>query len=281
MTDMKEHSQPGDSTDRSYDTVYEAFDSPLAQQMRAETYGEDIGQHSWVTADDLRADVAMMNLSPTMQILDLGCGPCGPLTFIVSDTGCRGIGLDVSAAAIAAGAARAAARNVDARITLQQADLNEPISLPDHSCDAVVSFDAILHLRDREAVLREVRRVLVVGGLLLFTGAGVIDGPISNESIRHRTAHGYTQLAPRGFNEKILERTGFQISAVQDRTHTPSAVASNRLASRLTHRVVLEKEEGDAYFTMQVRYLESVVELAQQGALRRMMYVARVAQNRP
>ena len=281
MTDMKEQSQPRDTTDRSYETVYEKFDSPLAQQMRAEAYGEDIGQHSWVTANDLRADVALMNLSPAIQILDLGCGPCGPLTFIVSDTGCRGIGLDVSAAAIAAGTARTAARNVDARVTLQQADLNEPISLPDHSCDAVVSFDAILHLRDREAVLREVRRVLVVGGLLLFTDAGVIDGPISNESIRRRTAHGYTQLAPRGFNEKILERTGFQISAVQDRTHTLSAVASNRLASRLTHRVALEKEEGDAYYTTQVQYLESVVELAQQGALRRMMYLARVAQNRP
>jgi hypothetical protein len=53
MTDMKEHSQPGDSTDLSYDTAYEAFDSPLAQQMRAEAYGEDIGQHSWVTANDL------------------------------------------------------------------------------------------------------------------------------------------------------------------------------------------------------------------------------------
>jgi SAM-dependent methyltransferase len=281
MTDMKEHLQPHDSTDRSYDTVYEAFDSPLAQQMRAEAYGEDIGQHSWVTADDLRADVAMMNLSPAMQILDLGCGPCGPLTFIVSDMGCRGIGLDVSAAAIAAGTARTAARNVDARVRLQQADLNEPIPLPDHSCDAVVSFDAILHLRDREAVLREVRRVLVVGGLLLFTDAGVIDGPISNESIRRRTAHGYTQLAPRGFNEKSLERTGFQISVVQDRTHTLSAVASNRLASRLTHRIALEKEEGDAYYTTQVQYLESVVELAQQGALRRIMYLARVAQNRP
>lgn len=278
---MKKHSQPRDSTDQSYDTVYKAFDSPLAQRMRAEAYGEDIGQHSWVTADDLRADVAMLNLSPATQILDLGCGPCGPLTLIVSDTGCCGIGLDVSAAAIAAGAARAAARNVDARITLQQADLNEPISLPDHSCDAVVSFDAILHLRDREAVLREVRRVLVVGGQLLFTDAGVIDGPISNESIRDRAPHGYTQLAPLGFNEKLLERVGFEISAVRDRTHTLSAVASNRLASRLTHRAALEKEEGEVYFTTQVRYLESVVELAQQGVLRRMMYLARVAQSRP
>jgi SAM-dependent methyltransferase len=275
---MKDRPYPRDSRNPSYDAAYEAFDSPLAQQMRAEAYGEDIGQHSWVTAGDLRADIALMNLSPAMQVLDLGCGSCGPLTFIMSRAGCRGVGLDVSAAAIAAGEARASAQGLGERITLQQADLNEPIPLPDGSCDAVVSFDAILHFRNREAVLREVRRVLVVGGLLLFTDAGVIDGPISNESIQRRAAHGYTQLTPRGFNEKILERTGFEISAMLDRTQTLSTVASNRLASRLKHRTALEREEGDAYFTTQVQYLQSVLELAQQGALRRMMYLARVAQ---
>ena len=32
------------------------FDSPLIRKLRYETYGKDIGQHSWVMADEFRSD---------------------------------------------------------------------------------------------------------------------------------------------------------------------------------------------------------------------------------
>jgi hypothetical protein len=43
--------------DRDYDGIHGEFDSPLMRQIRQEAYGEDIGQHSWVTADELRSDL--------------------------------------------------------------------------------------------------------------------------------------------------------------------------------------------------------------------------------
>ena len=63
-----------------------------------EAYGEDIGQHSWVSADELRADMQRLKLCSSSRCLDLGCGPCGPLSFIVStvwelgSSGARGSG---------------------------------------------------------------------------------------------------------------------------------------------------------------------------------------------
>ena len=92
-------SMPGS---RSYQSVYEEFDSPLMSRLRSEAYGEDIGQHSWVTGDDLRRDVARLKLSGEGKLLDLGCGPCGPLTFIMKTVSCSGYGLDLSGAALAA-----------------------------------------------------------------------------------------------------------------------------------------------------------------------------------
>jgi len=65
-----------------YDKLYEHFDSPLMRQLRAEAYGQDIGQHSWVTAEELLADIPKLKLSPETRLLDLGCGPAGPLTYI-------------------------------------------------------------------------------------------------------------------------------------------------------------------------------------------------------
>jgi hypothetical protein len=37
-----------------YEATYREFDSPLMRQIRREAYGEDIGQHSWVGAAELR-----------------------------------------------------------------------------------------------------------------------------------------------------------------------------------------------------------------------------------
>lgn len=84
---------PADSAKQSYQLLYEHFDSPLMSQLRVEAYGEDVGQHSWVTAADLRLDTSRLKLTSATRLVDLGCGPCGPLTFLMKTTGCSGIGL--------------------------------------------------------------------------------------------------------------------------------------------------------------------------------------------
>ena len=40
---------------RGYAAVYSRFDSPLIQKVRSEAFEEDIGQHSWLVANELRA----------------------------------------------------------------------------------------------------------------------------------------------------------------------------------------------------------------------------------
>ena len=40
-----------------YESFYRDFDSPLMRQLRREAYGEDIGQHSWVTGSVSNEDV--------------------------------------------------------------------------------------------------------------------------------------------------------------------------------------------------------------------------------
>ena len=263
-----------DSERAGYGDLYREFDSPLMQQLRLEGYGRDIGQHSWVTAEELEENVARLQLSPSSRLLDLGCGPGGPLTFLANLAGCHGLGLDVSAEGIAAARARATSLRLDHFVTWQQADLNEPIPSADSSFEAVMSLDVILHLRDRMAGFREVRRILIPGGRFLFTDAGVITGPVSDEEVRFRAAHGYTQFVPPGFNERMLEEAGFRLIECSDRTGSLLRTASGRLAARIAHRLELEKLEGSVSFERQLKYLETVVGLSQRGAVSRMMYVS-------
>src|SRR5258708_3044243 len=67
---------------------------------------------------------------------------------------------------------------------------------PDTSAELILAADALVYLSDLAAVLREVKRVLVTGGLLAFTvethgGAGVILG----EGLRYAHGAGYVRAS--------------------------------------------------------------------------------------
>jgi cyclopropane fatty-acyl-phospholipid synthase-like methyltransferase len=257
-----------------YESLYEAFESSVMRQVRSEAYGQDFGQHSWVTAHELESVISFLRLSSASRLLDIGCGPGGPLTHIAESVRCRCVGTDISEAAIKVARTRAKAAGLDQLLSLQVADSNEPMPFDDASFDAVISIDVVLHLRERSQVFSEVARLLAPGGRFWFTDAGVVAGVVSNEEIALRSTHGFTQFVPPGFNENALEQEGFIVTAVVDRTSNMLDVASGRLAARLNHRVELERVEGSEYFEQQRRYLETTVSLARRRALARFSYEA-------
>ena len=264
-----------------YEAFYRDFDSPLMRQLRREAYGEDIGQHSWVGADELRRDAERLGLSATSRLLDLGSGPCGPLTFLLATTGCTGVGLELSPAAIQVGYTRATGLGVHDRFSAHAADLNEPLPSGLGTFDAVLAVDVVLHLRDRQALFREVTRVLRPGGRFLFTDAGVLTGAVSNDEIRRRSMHGYTQFVPIGWNERLLATVGLGVLETEDRTTSVFRNATGRLAAFRNHRAELEGRSGVASFQRQDEYLTTVAELAQRGAVSRIMYLTEVRSPSP
>ena len=257
-----------------YGSAYRGFDSPLKRRLRAEAYGEDIGQHSWVTAEQLRGDIARLGLARTSRLLDLGCGPCGPLTFVAREVGCHVTGIELSAPALAVGRARAQALGVEDRIALHEGDLDRPLPFADGAFDAVMSLDVVLHVQDRLALFREVARVLAPGGRFLFTDAGVVTGAVTAAELRRRSAHGPTQFVPPGFDERVLEQAGLRPIASEDRTASVLANATGRRDALLAHRGELIRLEGEEEFVRQQQYLETVIEISHRGAVSRMMHVA-------
>jgi SAM-dependent methyltransferase len=262
----------------SYEALYRDFDLPLTRQLRREAYGEDIGQHSWVVAEELRRDVRALRLTAPSRLLDLGCGPGGPLTFVLAAVRCAGTGLEVSTAALGVARARAASLDVESLISLQQADLNEPLPFARHSFDAAMSLDVVLHLRDRSTLFCEVAKVLRPGGRFLFTDAGVLTGTVSSEEIRRRSVHGYTSFIAPGRNEALLEAAGLRLLETENRTASVLGNAAGRLAAMRAHRRELEEHSGRAEYERQEDYLEIVVELARREAVSRMMYLAEVCE---
>jgi SAM-dependent methyltransferase len=267
-------SAPAGSTATGYDALYREFDTPLMRQIRREAYGEDIGQHSWVGADEMRADIARLRLGPSSHLIDLGCGPCGPLTFAMAMTRCRGTGLELSAAALDAGRARAESLGVAPLLSVRAADLDAALPFEAETFDAAMALDVVLHLHDRGRLFAEVARVLRPGGRFLCIDAGVVTGALSNEELRVRSGHGYSQFVPPGWNERLLEDAGFRVLEVENRTASVVRNASGRLAAMAAHRPELERVSSAAALDEQRHYLAAVVELSRREALSRLMYLA-------
>jgi 2-polyprenyl-3-methyl-5-hydroxy-6-metoxy-1,4-benzoquinol methylase len=188
--------------------------------------------------------------------------------------GCRITGVDLSANAITAGRVRVASLGMEDSVELHQRDLNAPLPFERDSFDAVISLDVILHLQDRSRVFRDVARLLSPQGRFLFTDAAVITGSISDEEVRLRAVHGYTQFVPAGLNERLLKDSGFRLLELTDRTESLINNARGRLTARLAHQSELKQVEGNEYFEQQRRYLETVIRLSERGSMSRVLYLA-------
>lgn len=265
---------PKQSRADRYESFYRQVDSPLMQKIRRETFGEDIGLHSWGNADEVRADIARLGISSSSRIVDLGCGPCGPLTFILKTARCRGTGIELSPSALRVGEARARSLGIEALMSVQEGDLNEALPFSRRSFDAAVSIDVVLHLRDRSKLFRDVATMLRPGGRFVFTDAGVVTGAISNEDVRDRSPRGYTQFVPPGWNETLLEAAGLRLLETEDRTQSVFEYATRRLAAIQKYRAELEQVSEAFDFELEKAFLSTAARLAQSKAVSRVMYLA-------
>lgn len=60
-----------------YDSAYGNYESDTYRQVRLETYGEDLGQTSWVTTEESNEIPQLLDLSLNSFVLELGCGSGG------------------------------------------------------------------------------------------------------------------------------------------------------------------------------------------------------------
>lgn len=134
-----------------YGTAYGNFATQALEQVRRETYGEDLGQSSWVTSHEYRRFFDLLELAPADHVLDLGCGSGGPALFLARERGCRVTGVDVNEAGIRAGLTLARQASLDDGVHFRRADVREPLPFPEEAFDVIVCMDTMCHLPDRRA----------------------------------------------------------------------------------------------------------------------------------
>lgn len=109
------------------------------------------------------------------RVLDIGCG-IGGLDQVLVELGAGHVtAVDVAVPLVAIGRRRIAAAGLSDRIDLQVVQPESPLPFGDAAFDVVFTKDAWLHVVDKPALLREVKRVLKPGGQL--AGGDWMKGP--------------------------------------------------------------------------------------------------------
>ena len=258
-----------------YGASYRNFGHDLYADIRREAFGEDIGQTSWLTAEEQDLFISWLGLTKSSRLLDVACGSGKPTLRIAQKTQCHVSGVDIHAEGIASATANAREVGYEGRAHFHHANAAERLSFENASFDAVTCIDAINHLPDRSRVLADWHRVLKPGGYLLFTDPIVLTGPITNEEIAVRASIGLFVFAPQGLDETLLRQAGFAVERIEDRTPNMAGNAAGWHRARARRETQLRKMEGDDAFIGQQRFLETAARLAEEARLSRFAILAR------
>ncbi len=257
-----------------YDNVYADFASDAERAVRREAYGEDLGQSSWLTVEEWLGFADQLGAGPGAEVLEVGSGSGGPAVYLAAARGCRVTGVDLNEHGVRNARALAESKGVAQRTRFEAVDASRPLPFADGSFDAVISNDAMCHIANRAAVLRDWHRLLKPGGRALFTDAMVVTGPVSHEELAVRSSIGFYLFVPPDANEAMLCEAGFTVLAVQDVTGNAAEVASRWHAARARHRAALVAREGEANFEGLQRFLRCVHALSVERRLSRFAYLA-------
>src|SRR5688572_11332232 len=138
-----------------YDSAYGNFAEQVSSAVRKETWGEDIGQSSWVTVSEYKRFLPWLDLGPGKHLLEVGAGSGGPAIFVARETGCRVTGIDSNENGVANALALAREADLTEQVLFRVADATTTLPFDDDTFDAILSIDVMCHLVNRLDVLRE------------------------------------------------------------------------------------------------------------------------------
>ena len=103
----------------------------VREQVRHATYGDDVGQSGWVTADELERFGEWLELQTGSRLLDVGCGSGGPALRLAASTGAGVVGIDLVEAGIAQASRLAEERGLVDRARFAKVDAEGPLPFAD------------------------------------------------------------------------------------------------------------------------------------------------------
>jgi SAM-dependent methyltransferase len=256
-----------------FDKPYANFAEQVLVSIREETFGEDIGQNSWVTAQEYEEFMRFLALGRGAHALEVASGSGGPAVHLARRTGCWVTGIDANPNGVAIATQAATRAGLAERLRFQVTDATRPLPFGEQTFDALLCIDSMNHFPDRGRSLAEWHRVLKPGGRAVFTDPVLITGPVTNDELAQRSSIGLFVFVPRGHNEELIVKAGFKLVSQLDLTENAALVSRRWREARARFRDDLLRMEGEAQFEGVQKFLGAVHRLTAERRLSRIAYL--------
>ncbi|HMQ06647.1 MAG TPA: class I SAM-dependent methyltransferase [Saprospiraceae bacterium] len=257
-----------------YNHAYKNHTDPIYIDIRRETYGEDIGQSSWITVEEYRGFLKNLDLLPGSKVLEIASGSGGPALFMAKETGAQITGLDINENGIQNAHKLAKELNLETQVQFIHGNASEALPFKEQTFDYVISMDSMNHINHRINVLAEWYRVLKKGGKIMYTDTTVVTGSVTFEELAIRSSIGFFLFLPPGENEKMIQAAGFQNIHSKDITGNMAKVSLHWHDARSSRRRPLVIIEGESDFNGLQKFLMTVHTLAIEKRLSRWLFIA-------
>ena len=252
---------------------YGHFTEQVLAAIRRETFGEDIGQNSWLTVDEYDRFISWLRLEPQQHVLEVASGSGGPARYLAEHTQCHVTGIDANEGGVETATESLAQTDLADRVTFRVADATAQLPFADNTFDALMCIDAINHLPNRLSVFREWQRVLRRGRRAVFTDPVLITGPVTNEELALRSSIGVFLFVPPGVNEQMIDRAGFTLVQQEDVSENCASIAGRWHEARQRYKEALLKIEGEKRFEDLQKFFAAVYALTSERRLSRIVYL--------
>ncbi|MGE0029778.1 MAG: class I SAM-dependent methyltransferase [Steroidobacteraceae bacterium] len=254
-------------------STYAHFNEQVLAAVRRETFGDDIGQNSWLTADEFGRFIDWLQLLPAHHALEVASGSGGPALCLARRARCRVTGIDVNRSGIATATRSASAARLEDVARFRLVDADAPLPFGAGAFDGLLCIDSMNHFPDRLATFEEWHRVLRPGRRAVFTDPVVVTGPVTNDELALRSSIGLFLFVPQGVNEHLIARARLVLLRQEDVTENAALVSGRWHDARQRHREELLRIEGEGRFAGLQQFFATVHRLTSERRLSRIAYL--------
>ena len=196
-----------------YDAVYDTLPrgATFSRLWRQHAYGGDFPEAfahiGFLTLTEARHLLDLLRVPSGGALVDLACGAGGPGLWVADQTGASLIGVDPSAAGLAAARKRAEAVGLGPRATFVEGTF-EQTGLPDGIAGAVMTIEAFQYAPDKGAALAEMARILEPGGGLAIVAFEVDPAKVAGVPV--------LGVDPVADYRPLLEQAGLTVEAYEE-----------------------------------------------------------------
>ncbi len=251
---------------------YRLAQTPIMLDLERAVCGCDYGGTSWTTRDEAERMGRLLELGEGRKLLEIGAGSGWPALFLAAKTGCAATLADVPHEALRIAADRVASEPLDGEISLAVAD---GASLPFKAglFDAVSHSDVLCCLAPKRGVLNECRRVIRLGGKMVFSVISISPGLSSAGHARALDAGPPFVEAECEYPE-LMEKTGWKVIDRMDVSAAYEDTGRRHIREVEARADEMSELLGEAEYGELLAKRRRNVEAVADGIVRRELFVA-------